>query len=233
MGPRTLIELGAARAVPVTELRWHLLLPLWSFGGVPFLATREVLAEPATSLGLRPLVARPVALSDHEGMALSRLRSHSHVLVDGDLVLRPMNEGDWDVVLKWADDPEVLYFSEGDNIDHRPKEEHQAIYRAVSVTPADMFVFEVNGEPMGDGWLQHMNLGRVWDANPGKECRRVDLELERSWWGKGIGTRAIRLLTAHGFAWGADLVFAVDIAGDNLRQPTRLPGQRLRALAPA
>ena len=139
------------------------------------------------------------------------------MLVDGDLVLRPMNEGDWDVVLKWADDPEVLYFSEGDDIDHRPKEEHQAIYRAVSVTPADMFVFEVNGEPMGDGWLQHMNLGRVWDANPGKECRRVDLELERSWWGKGIGTRAIRLLTAHGFAWGADLVFAVDIAGDNLR----------------
>ena len=121
------------------------------------------------------------------------------MLVDGDLVLRPMTEGDWDVVLEWADDPEVLYFSEGDSIDHRPKEEHQAIYRAVSVTPADMFVFEVNGEPMGDGWLQHMNLARVLDAHPGKECRRVDLELERFWWGKGIGTRAIRLLTAHGF----------------------------------
>ena len=65
MGPRTLIELGAARAVPVTELRWRLLLPLWSFGGVPSWSTRGVLADPATSLPLRPLVARPVVLSDH------------------------------------------------------------------------------------------------------------------------------------------------------------------------
>jgi RimJ/RimL family protein N-acetyltransferase len=43
----------------------------------------------------------------------------------------------------------------------------------------------------------------------------VDLQLDRSWWGKGIGTRAIRLLTAHGFGHGADLIFAVDVASDN------------------
>ncbi|HTT90668.1 MAG TPA: GNAT family protein, partial [Acidimicrobiales bacterium] len=152
---------------------------------------------------------------DHETMGTGQLRDHNFVLVDHDLVLRPMTEGDWDVVLEWADDPEVLWFSEADNVEHRTREEHQAVYRAVSHTPADVFIFEVNGTPMGDGWVQRMNLARVLDANPGKDCRRVDLQLDRSWWGKGIGTRAIRLLTAHGFGHGADVIFAVDVAPDN------------------
>jgi RimJ/RimL family protein N-acetyltransferase len=150
-------------------------------------------------------------------MAPSQLRTHDFVLVDDDLVLRPMVEDDWDVMLGWADDPEVLWFSEGDTVEHRLRDEHQAIYRAVSHTPADMFIFEVNATPVGDGWVQHMNLARVTDAHPGKDCRRADLQLARSWWGKGIGTRAISLLTAHGFGQGADLMFAIDVASDNLR----------------
>jgi RimJ/RimL family protein N-acetyltransferase len=30
--------------------------------------------------------------------------------------LRPMTEDDWDVLLKWNSDPEVLYYSEGNDV---------------------------------------------------------------------------------------------------------------------
>jgi hypothetical protein len=133
---------------------------------------------------LEGLVAPSSSLLDYETMGTSQLRNHNFVQVDQDLVLRPMTEGDWDAVLEWADDPEVLWFSEADNVEHRTREEHQRIYRAVSHTPADVFIFEVNGTPMGDGWLQRMSLARVLDANPGKDCRRVDLQLPRS--GKAV-----------------------------------------------
>jgi RimJ/RimL family protein N-acetyltransferase len=146
-----------------------------------------------------------------------RLRGHDTVLEDGDLVLRPMTEADWGVVLVWNRDPEVLWFSEGDDIASRTMGDLQAIYRGVSATPADMFIFEVDGVPVGDGWVQAMKLPRVSDAFPGRDCRRIDLELGRPWWGQGIGTRVIRALTIHAFATGADLVWGVDIASDNPR----------------
>lgn len=120
-------------------------------------------------------------------------------------------------MLDWADDPEVLWFSEGEDIDHRPREEHQGIYRGVSHTPAKVFIFEIDGVPVGDGWLQHMNLPRILQAFPAQACSRIDLQLARPWWGRGVGRRAIGLLTTHGFASGADLVFGVDIASDNPR----------------
>src|SRR5207244_4092266 len=62
-----------------------------------------------------------------------------------------------------------------------------------------------------------MNMDRILRAFPGCECRRIDLELAKEHWSRRIGTRAIRLLTAHAFATGADLVFGVDIAAENPR----------------
>jgi RimJ/RimL family protein N-acetyltransferase/8-oxo-dGTP pyrophosphatase MutT (NUDIX family) len=148
---------------------------------------------------------------------VDRLRSHEVTLVDGDLVLRPMTENDWDAVLSWSNDPQVIWFSEGDRVESRSREQVQAIYRGVSHTPADLFIFEVSGTPVGDGWLQQMNLPRLLQAFPDRDCRRIDLQLARGSWGQGIGTRAIRLLTAHGFQAGADLVFACDIGAENDR----------------
>jgi RimJ/RimL family protein N-acetyltransferase/8-oxo-dGTP pyrophosphatase MutT (NUDIX family) len=150
-------------------------------------------------------------------MAGQHLRSHHFRLKDADLVLRPLTEDDWDLIAPWNQDPEVLWFSEGGRVEQRSLEEFQGIYRGVSHTPADLFVFELDGVAVGDGWIQHMNLARILEAFPDQDCRRIDLQLDRSWWGRGIGTRAIRLLTAHGFATGADLVFGCDIAADNPR----------------
>jgi RimJ/RimL family protein N-acetyltransferase/8-oxo-dGTP pyrophosphatase MutT (NUDIX family) len=151
------------------------------------------------------------------GGGLVELRTHSHVLADGDLVLRPMTERDWDAILPWNQDPEVLWWSEGDLVETRTRQEVQAIYRHVSQTPADIFGIEAGGEPVGDAWVQDMNLQRVLARCPGQVCKRVDLQIARPWWGRGVGGRAIRLLTAHAFAGGADLVFGLDIAADNVR----------------
>ena len=41
------------------------------------------------------------------------LRAHEVHLAPGAICLRPMTEDDWDVLLPWNSDPEVLYYCEG------------------------------------------------------------------------------------------------------------------------
>ena len=150
-------------------------------------------------------------------MSQPQLRTHSIWLRDGALVLRPMTEDDWPCLLRWNNDPEVLYFSEGDHVSQRSLEEVQDIYRAVSQT-ALMFIIEVDGRPIGECWLQGMNLQRILTRFPELDCRRIDLVIgEKAFWGRGYGTRAIRLLTQLAFAMYVDAVFAVDVADYNTR----------------
>jgi RimJ/RimL family protein N-acetyltransferase len=127
------------------------------------------------------------------------LRAHQIRLQDGELVLRPMTEEDWALLLAWNNDPEVLYFSDGDDVSGRSLDKVQRIYRSVART-ALTFVIEVDGRPIGE------------------DLRRVDLAIgEKALWGHGYGTRAIRLLTRLAFEQGADAVFAVDVADYNVR----------------
>ena len=145
-----------------------------------------------------------------------KLREHQITLQGKGLVLRPMTEDDWDILLKWNSDPEVLYYSEGDNITSRNLEEVQGIYRWVSQT-AFCFMIEVGGMPIGECWLQRMNLERILEKYPNADCRRIDLMIgEKAFWGQGLGTEAIRLLTELAFEGEkADLVFGCDIADYN------------------
>ena len=80
------------------------------------------------------------------------------------------------------------------------------------------FVIEFESRPVGECWLQEMNLERVLRRNPGLDCRRIDIEIEKAYWGRGIGTAAIRLLVDFGFERErADAIFAMDVADDNQR----------------
>ena len=45
-----------------------------------------------------------------------KLRKHSLTLPGQRVALRPMTERDWDILLKWNNDPEILYYSEGDDV---------------------------------------------------------------------------------------------------------------------
>ena len=138
--------------------------------------------------------------------------------------LRPMTEGDWDILFKWNNDPKVLYYSEGDDVTGYTLEDVQDLYRGVS-SNAFCFVIEADGKPIGECWLQRMNLERILADSehplkyPDLDCRRVDLMIgEKQVWGQGIGTEVIRLLTEFGFAKeGADRIFGCDVVDYNIR----------------
>jgi len=146
-----------------------------------------------------------------------QLSQHEVVLRGARVLLRPLSENDWEILLKWNRNPEVLYFVEADEVAKRSLEEVQQIYRSVCRN-AFCFIIEVEGQPVGECWLQRMNLERVLSRYPGRDCRRIDLMIgERAFRGRGLGTEVIRLLVAFGFEQqGADFIFGCDIAEDNV-----------------
>lgn len=137
------------------------------------------------------------------------LREHDVTLQDNDICLRPMTEGDWPLLLKWNSDPEVVYFSD-DTAETHSLEEVQDIYRTTSQN-AHCFITEYQGHPIGECWLQKMNVRRISDAYPSLDLRRIDLMIgEKGMWDKRIGTRFIRLLVDFGFLHEkADMIFAL------------------------
>jgi aminoglycoside 6'-N-acetyltransferase len=146
------------------------------------------------------------------------LKTHDVTLRGERLVLRPLTEADWGVLLRWNTDPEVLWFTEGDDVRARTLDEVQGIYRGAS-QHALCFVAELAGAPIGEGWLQEMNLRRILDEYPGRDVRRIDLAIgEKRLWGQGLGTEMLRLLARLGFEReGCDAIFGVDVGGHNPR----------------
>ena len=147
-----------------------------------------------------------------------KLQMQSIVLPGEKVILRPMTENDWAILFKWNNDPEILYFNEGDNISSYTLEEVQQIYRSVSQN-AFCFIIEYHHKPVGECWLQQMNLERILKKYPDRECRRIDLMIgEKSLWGTGFGTDTISVLTQFGFGnEQADYIFGCDIADYNRR----------------
>ena len=148
---------------------------------------------------------------------MDRLRGHNITLTSGNTVLRPMTEDDWDLLLKWNSDPEVLYYAAGGDVTGGSLEDVQDLYRSVSQT-AICFITEVDGKPIGDIWLQRMNMQHLIDQFPGQDLRRIDLIIgEKDYWNRGIGTQVIGMLTRFGFEdEHADAIFGL-VEGHNPR----------------
>ncbi len=149
-------------------------------------------------------------------MASGKLRRHDVTLRSGPVRLRPLTEGDWDLVVGWWNDPEIAYFADAEPSKYTVRQV-QEIVRGISRC-AYCFVIEFEGRPVGECWLQEMNVQRILDRNPGLDCRRIPLEIEKTYWGRGIGTAAIRLLVEFGFeSECVDAIFAMDVADCNRR----------------
>ena len=151
-------------------------------------------------------------------MNATMFREHQVRLEGERIVLRPMGEGDWDLLYKWNNDPDVLYWFDGDDISARRLEEVQRVYRGMS-QKAFMFIGEYKGRPIAECWLQEMNLDHLLGKYPGLDLRRIDLGIgEKELWGRGLGTEIIDLLTRFAFAKeAADMVFGPGIREDNAR----------------
>ena len=129
-----------------------------------------------------------------------------------------MTEADWPILLAWNNDPEVLYFSEGDDVTSRTLDEVQSMYRHILQT-AIVFMVEVQGAPVGECWLQQMNLARILEKYRGVDCRRIDLMLgEKELWRQGLGTEIIQPLSRFAFeVQDAGPVFGCDVADHHPR----------------
>lgn len=146
------------------------------------------------------------------------LKEHNIILRGERIVLRPMTENDWGDLLRWNCDPEVLYFSDGNDVTSYTLKEVQDIYRSVSQS-AFCFMIEYGGKAVGECWLQKMNLERLLMQFRDSDVRRIDIMIgEKDCWNLGIGTEAVGLLTSMGFeAENADVIFGCDILDYNPR----------------
>ena len=145
------------------------------------------------------------------------MKAHDVTLRGAGVTLRPMGEGDWDILLEWNNDPVVMELADHNPFEESTLEELQTIYRWIS-THAYCFIMEVEGNPIGECWLQQMNLQRIVAQFPDQDVRRIDLMIgEKELWGRGYGTEAIRLLVDFGFQdEHADGIFA-PVMADNHR----------------
>jgi len=135
----------------------------------------------------------------------------------GKVRLRPLTEADWFLLCAWNSDPEVLYYSEADDISRWEPEQVKQIYRAVSQN-AFCFIILYDGAPVGECWLEKMNLTRVTDMFPRQDVRRIDLMIgEKPFWGMGIGSTVISLLTSFALSQGVHILYIPDVADYNAR----------------
>lgn len=148
---------------------------------------------------------------------MEKLKTHDVTLREGNLVLRPLTEDDWQHLHKWNSDPEVLYYADG-NADGYSMEMVKRIYRGVC-KDAYCFIIEFKGRPIGECYLQKMNLERILQKMPGQDLRRIDIMIgEKEFWGKGIGTDAVQLLVEFGFEKEkADAIFGCGVNDYNDR----------------
>jgi len=137
---------------------------------------------------------------------MSIIKTHNITLYgstgDYDIAMRPLSDEHLPFLYKWSADPEVLYWTEGGEDIERCYDANtvHAIYGGVSQS-ALCFLIEVNGEAVGECWLQKMNLANVIAMYPDStDVRRIDMAIgEKKMWGKGIGTAVIRMLVDYAF----------------------------------
>lgn len=147
-----------------------------------------------------------------------RLTEHKVSLRGDKSVLRPMTEYDWDIIWRWNYNPNALYFSEGRDLIKSSPNRIQEVYREIS-KEAFCFIIDVKNKPIGDCWLQKVNLERVLVNHPVKRCRRIDLMIGEIEFSKpAFGIDVIRTLTKFGFEEeGADIIFGCNIPDYNRR----------------
>lgn len=137
---------------------------------------------------------------------MSIIKSHDITLYGGNdayrIILRPLSDEHLPYLYKWEADPELLYWTEGgeDICRSYPPEMVHRKYGGMSQHNL-CFAVEVNGEIIGDCWLQKMNLPKVKAMYADDvDVRRIDMEIgEKEYWGKGIGTLFVGILIDYAF----------------------------------
>jgi RimJ/RimL family protein N-acetyltransferase len=118
------------------------------------------------------------------------------------IVLKPLNDSHLPLLYKWNADPEVVYWTDGgeDNGHSLDTDTVHKIYGGVSQN-AFCFLIEADGVPIGECWLQEMNLQNVLNMyDYSTDVRRIDMMVgEKNYWNKGIGSQFIPVIIDFAF----------------------------------
>jgi RimJ/RimL family protein N-acetyltransferase len=118
------------------------------------------------------------------------------------ITLRPLTDEHLPYLYKWNSDSEVLYWTEGgeDIVRSYDKETVHDIYGGVSKS-GHCFLVVLNDEPIGECWLQQMNIPEIKNLYPSLDVRRIDMAIgEKQYWDKGIGTIFVGILVEFAFS---------------------------------
>ncbi|MBD5081748.1 MAG: GNAT family N-acetyltransferase [Ruminococcaceae bacterium] len=132
------------------------------------------------------------------------IKTHDITLIGGNeqykIVLRPLSDEHLSYLYKWNSDPEVLYWTEGEDVECYSQNVVHQIYGGISQNNF-CFVVEVNDKIIGECWLQKMNLTEIKKMYAADtDVRRIDMSIgEKAYWGKGIGTLFIGMLVKYAF----------------------------------
>ena len=166
------------------------------------------------------------------------IRSHNHTLqAENGVRLVPLDDSHLPLLYRWNTDMEVLYWVEAEDItEPYTREQVRGIYEHVSAN-AFCFLIEQDGVPVGDCWLQKMNLPEVLAAYPRRtDLRRIDYCIgEKTYWGKGIGTAMLKALLKFAFLeQKCDVIYImVEDYNQRSRKLAERAGFRLESRIPA
>jgi RimJ/RimL family protein N-acetyltransferase len=112
---------------------------------------------------------------------------------DGDLILRVMEEDDIDRMAELANNPKVA-INLRDGFPHPYTEEHARNFYAMVLRqePKTIFAIEYRGQYAGNISLTHC-------SDVYRNSAEIGYFIGEPFWGQGIMTRAVRLITEFGF----------------------------------
>jgi len=140
-----------------------------------------------------------------EGMAMAIITTHNVTLNDGDLVLRPLDDGHFPLLYRWNAHPVILEIDGSDD-----PEEVREIYAKCSAA-GYAFLIEFQGVAVGECLLAKRTIGN------GETGWGIDILIgEVEYWGRGIGTNAIKILVNFAFDKGIAKEIYAAISEDNL-----------------
>ncbi|MCL2815557.1 MAG: GNAT family N-acetyltransferase, partial [Oscillospiraceae bacterium] len=137
---------------------------------------------------------------------MSIIQTHDVTLYGGndiDIVLHPLCDDHLPLLYKWCADPEVLYWTEGGTNDTTLSYGQETVHQIYGGNKEKIlyFLIEVDSVPIGECWLQKMNLPDVKAIYPETlDVRRIDMSIgEKAYWNKGIGTQFIGMMIDFAF----------------------------------
>ena len=124
--------------------------------------------------------------------------------------LVPMTDAHLPILYEWNQMADVLFWCEGDDVVTNSPGDVDGIYGSIS-QKAHMFIITIDATPVGDCWLQELNLSELLAKHSGKNAKRIDVTIyDKSLWNKGVGRCVNAMLLEFGFRQqSADLVYAI------------------------